>query len=520
MKKVFTMLLLISILLSACSGINTNKGKEQILYKSIQDFVTLDPQVDLNVEVGFLAMHIFDRLVEYDRNGNIYPSILKSMPIVSEDGMTYTFELKPGIKFTNGDKLTSSDVKFTFERMLLPETNGKSQWILDSIKGAKDIMQGKTKELSGFKIIDDLKFEIKLEKPYIMFVQGLTTPYASIFPEKACRNSGSGWSKLPIGTGPFKVEKWEDHKEIILEKNDNYFGTKPHLDKIVNNIYEDNWDFAGMQAEYDLEKLDIIDVPPDKYQEYKSSPKYNDSLQVIQTLNTRYITLNNQNAILKDSKIRQAISISIDRNKICNEILKEASVPSYTIVPEKLDGYDESAYIEYNPEKAKSLLKEAGYPNGFRIDYFQANKNFLSMDYAIQIMLEQVGIKLNVIHVNEEELNTVKKEGRMTIYLSNWWADIPDADNFLYNLFYSKLNRSSKYNNHVFDVLCDEARVISDKERRKEIYKKLDRMVCREEWATIPISHNLESVLIRPNLKNAYINPITNLADFRESYKE
>ncbi len=520
MKKLLLVLLLITIMFSASNCRIGNKEKEQILNYSTLDCITLDPQIDLNVEVGFFAMHIFDRLVEYDVNGKIYPSLLKYMPVVSKDGIIYNFELKSGIKFTNGDDLKSSDVKFTFERMLMPETNGKSQWIFDTIKGAKDIQEGKTKELYGFKIIDDYKFEIQFEKPYVMFIQGLTTPYASIFSEKACRESGPDFGKIPIGTGPFKVSKWEEHKEIILKKNEDYFGTKPQLGKIVNKIYKDNWDFAGMQAEYDLGKFDIIVVPPDKYAEYKSSSKYKDSLQFLKTLNTRYITLNNQNEILKNPKVRQAISIAIDRRKICKEVLKESSVPAYTILPEKIDGYDDTAYIEFNIGKAKALLKEAGYTNGLSIDYFQDNKNFLDLDYAIQIMLEQIGINLNIIHVNEEELNEVKKEDKLTMCLSNWWADIPDGDNFLYNLFYSKLNRASKYNNPVFDRLCDEARIISDKEKRKEMYKKLDYIICREDWVAVPISHNLEIYLIRPNLKNAYINPITNLPDFRQAYKE
>jgi oligopeptide transport system substrate-binding protein len=486
-------------------------------------FTTLDPQADLNLEVGFIAMHVFSRLVDNDENGKIYPSLLKDMPKVSPDGLTYFFELRHDIKFSTGEKLNSFDVKFTFERMLRPETKGnKSTWVFDTIKGAKDLEDGKAKDLSGFKILDINKFEIQLDKPYAPFIQGLATAYASIFPEKECTEFKEEWNSKIIGSGPFKVLSWEKDKEIVLVKNENYFGTKPKLDKIVNTIVDKSHDdFAKTQVLYDLGELDIISIPADKYNDYKDDPKYKNDLQVIQNMNTRYLTLNNQNGIFKDQKVRQAISLAIDRKKLCDVILNGSAIPAYTIIPKGIDGYDENAGIEFNVEKSKELLKEAGYPKGFTIDYLMRYKAVQPMDFAIQGMLQQIGIKLNMIAVyDDNKFYEIENEGKYTMSLSNWCADIPDADNFMYNLFYSKMNRLSKYKNQHFDDMCDEARRITDLREREEIYKSLDKLLCRQDWATVPISHNIEVILKKPNLKGVYINPITNMQIFWNASKQ
>lgn len=192
----------------------------QIIYRGMHEFSTLDPQINLSVEVGYLAMHIFDRLLEYDEHGKLYPSLLKTLPTVSSDGIEYCFILKQGVRFSNGEELKSYDVKFTFERMLCGEKNyNKSTWIFDNIKGAKDVLNGLTNQLSGFRIINDYEFKIELEKPYMPFLSGLATPYASIFPKKVCMKLGEKWGDTIVGTGPFIVTSWVKEKEIVLEKN-------------------------------------------------------------------------------------------------------------------------------------------------------------------------------------------------------------------------------------------------------------------------------------------------------------
>ena len=529
-RKIIPLLLCLLIVMGSLSGCakkdnnaqgakSSGDAPKQIVTMPMSDFESMDPQVGTSSEVCRTSIQIFSRLFMYDKDGNLVPDVLAAMPKISADGLVYSFELKPNIKFWNGDILKSSDVKFTYERMFLPETKAINGWLLDMIKGAADMESGKAKELSGFVVKDDTKFEITLDKPYAPFLQGLATPYASIFPEKACKAAGENWGKEPVGSGPFKFQSWTKGEELILVKNPDYSGTIAKIDEIDFKVMEDH---TTQELEFKNGNIDLMYISADKLAQYKNDPKA--VLYPVEPLHTSYVVFNEANEYLKDVRIRQAISLAIDRTKLCETVLCGAAKPAYTFLPSGLMGNDPNATIPYDVEKAKSLLKEAGYPSGFSIDIYQTqdSKSTLDLNTALQGSLAQIGIKLNIIQIDQGSFIDMRNQGKLTMYSASWWADFADPDNFLYTLFYSEnaKTRSSNYNNPDFDKALKEARTTTDNAKREAIYKAMDHKLCSEDFAIAPLSHNIDPFVTQPGLKNLICPSVSDIIDFKEAYKE
>ena len=183
---------------------------------------TLDMQVSTGSLSASIADEITESLLRFDDDNNEEPVLITDFPTVSEDGTVYSFELKQGVKFTNGTELTARDVKFTFERMFTPATGAKSFSYFSMIQGAKDMLDGKADQLSGFEIQDDYHFTITLEYPFAPFVKNLGTSYANIFPQDACTAAGADWGidDNLIGTGPYKIQSNDPNTEAVLVKNE------------------------------------------------------------------------------------------------------------------------------------------------------------------------------------------------------------------------------------------------------------------------------------------------------------
>jgi len=524
----FLCILIISGSLTGCGGQTSGQGTpaeasgtkaaKQIFTMPMSDFESMDPQMGTSSEVCRTSIQMFSRLFKYDEKGNVVPDVLTGMPQVSEDGLVYTFELRPDVKYTNGEVMKSSDIKFTFERMFLPETKAINGWVIDMIKGAADVAGGKAKELSGIRVIDDTKFEITLEKPYAPFIQCLATPYVSIFPEKACREAGESWGRAPIGSGPFKLQSWVKGEEVILVKNPDFFDEPAKLDEIHFAVMEDP---TTQELEFKNGNLDLIYINSDKIAQYKDDPAV--AYYPIELLHIQYLMFNVQNEYLKDVRVRQAISIAIDRDKLCSTVLNGAAKPADTFLPVGLLGYDETTKIEYNVEKAKQLLKEAGYPEGFSIDIYQTqdSKATLALNTALQGSLAEIGVKLNIIQIDQASWTDMRNQGKLTLYTGNWWGDYSDPDNFLYTLFYkdNAKVRSSNYNDEGFNNALVEARGLTDSAKRDEIYKAMDRKLCTEDYAVAPLAHGIDPFVAQPNVKGLQV-PLTGTINFRATYKE
>lgn len=484
-------------------------GIDTTNYLKIQDDNpdTVDPQA--TTEYYTVAMNIFDRLVEVKANGDgtseIVPSLAKSWEI-SDDGLTYTFTLNEGVKFSNGADLTSSDVLYTIKRMLTYE-KAVNDDIYDMIQGASDVAEGKTEELAGFKVIDDYNFSITLEEPYGAFLACLTTPGASIFDEETTEQAGDQFGIDPavtIGTGPFTFAAWEFNSELVLSANKDYWDGAPACEGLVLKVIPDE---ATARMMFENGELDILDMDNNASQlEYfLNNDAYQDQIVSGPRVGVYYICLNEKFTELSDARVRKALQYSIDRQAILDSLYAGKGQLENGIFPHGLIGYNaDLPEIPYDVEQAKALLAEAGYPDGFEMelcyssDAGQTTKDMLEI---ISAYWAEIGVTAKVTEVDEGSFYDMRAAGEIESYTSSWSADFNDPDNFIYSFFGNESNierRGLGYSNTEAIARVAAARAIVDEDERIAEYQDLEKLIIQEDAAWVPLFSKEHLFVVNP----------------------
>ena len=461
----------------------------------------LDMQKSTSSGAASIADEVTESLLRFNDKNEEEVVLLTDFPKVSDDGLTYSFELKKGVKFTNGVELTTKDVQYTFERMFTPETGAKSTTYFDMIKGAKDMLAGSTTSLSGFEAVDDYHFNIVLDQPFAPFVKNLGTSYADIFPAEATKAAGADWGigTNLIGTGPYKILSNDDTTEVVLVKNEDYHGGNVNLDTLRVLYYDDA---QTKLIAYENGDIDLSDLPASQLEQYEAN--HADEIKKYYPLGTTFISLNLKSEYISDVNVRKAISLAINREELVNTILAGAGIPATTFLNNKIPGHDDSLPVmEYNPEKAKKILADAGYNSGINLTA-EVRDTDEAIFNAIQGYLEEVGIHLEVKKVDNATWNSDRAAGNVQMTGMQWNALYPDADFQMYNYFYSKNsnNRGVFYDNAEYDKLLDDARASTDEKQRAELYKQADHILTFEDYAAIPLYYPQSQFIAKPFVKD------------------
>lgn len=461
----------------------------------------LDMQKSTSSRSAAIADEVTESLLRFDDDNNEEPVLLTDFPSVSDDGLTYSFELKQGVHFTNGTELTSKDVKFTFERMFTPSTAAKSTAYFNMIQGAQDMLAGSATELSGFEIVDDYHFNITLEYPFAPFVKNIGTSYADIFPEDACTAAGENWGLGTdlIGTGPYKIEENDDTTQVVLVKNEDYHGGEVNLDELQFIFYDD--DQTKLIA-YENGDIDLADLNASLLSQYQAN--YADEITAYYPLGTAFISMNLNDQYLSDVNVRKAISLAINREELVDAVLNGAGIPATSYLNNGIPGHDDSLSVyEYNPEKAKELLAEAGYADGITITS-EVRQSDQAVYSAIQGYLAEVGINMELNVVDNATYNSDRTAGKIPLTGMTWNALYPDGDFQMYNYFYSSKSDAQGvfYHNDEFDKLLDDARKSNDEDARAEMYKEADKILSQDDYACIPLYYPQSQFIAKPYVKN------------------
>ena len=461
----------------------------------------LDMQKSTSSGAASIADEVTESLLRFNDKNEEEVVLLTDFPKVSDDGLTYSFELKKGVKFTNGVELTTKDVQYTFERMFTPETGAKSTTYFDMIKGAKDMLAGSTTSLSGFEAVDDYHFNIVLDQPFAPFVKNLGTSYADIFPAEATKAAGADWGigTNLIGTGPYKILSNDDTTEVVLVKNEDYHGGNVNLDTLRVLYYDDA---QTKLIAYENGDIDLSDLPASQLEQYEAN--HAEEIKKYYPLGTTFISLNLKSEYISDVNVRKAISLAINREELVNTILAGAGIPATTFLNNKIPGHDDSLPVmEYNPEKAKKILADAGYNSGINLTA-EVRDTDEAIFNAIQGYLEEVGIHLEVKKVDNATWNSDRAAGNVQMTGMQWNALYPDADFQMYNYFYSKNsnNRGVFYDNAEYDKLLDDARASTDEKQRAELYKQADHILTFEDYAAIPLYYPQSQFIAKPFVKD------------------
>jgi ABC-type dipeptide transport system, periplasmic component len=420
---------------------------------------TMDPLIQNGTVGRTIKLNIYRGLLNYDANGELSKELADSYE-VSDDQLTYTFKLRDA-KFHNGDPVTADDVKFTFER------------ILDPANGATFI-----NELSVIDSIEsdgDKTVTFKLKQPYAPFVHYLALP-ESVIVSKSWVEAGHDFNEEPMGAGPFKYVKWTKGQEYVVAKFEDYYKEgKPLLDEIKFVFYpDDNTRVNAMRAG----DVDMIDYVP-----WKDAGLFeSDSNLKLDSQSGPYMALqfNTKFEPFSDPRVRQAIAYAIDRNAIINTAFNGRGEPIYGMaIPEGYLGYNEkyANYFEHNIEKAKQLLTEAGYPDGFKARLLSTSQYSFHQNTAVAVAaeLEKIGIQVELELPDWATRINKNMEGDYDFLVVGTSGDITDAD-WLSNFYLSgdvRLNNSAYFGDEEIDRLLAEGRMESDETKRQQIYEQL-----------------------------------------------
>ena len=515
MKKFLVLLLCVALIgmVLGCSRSGSGDSaarKDRILRwgdYEMPDVGNLDVNLtNLNV-IYQLSDMMLDTLVMKDPRTMEIKPCLADLPVVSQDNLTYTFKLKEGIKFTNGEELTSEDVEFTFYRIYAPEYEGINTWYADMITGADTLIDGKANSLSGFEVIDKYSFRIHLDYPFSAFTAVLASSAFGIVNKKACLAAGDRWGlDTIVGTGAYKLAEFEPSVRVLFVPNpDTQTRTVPDLDGVEMIFMDRNTSVM----EFEAGTIDLVELSNDIAHTYRDNPKYAKNISYQEYQATAYLMLNSSIPPLDDVRVRKAICIAIDPSEIVDHFLMGNVTQAHTYIPKGMVGYSDNApKIEVNVEEAKRLLAEAGYPNGITFRAAQTDgSSYLDMLQIMQQQLIKANITLVIDLMDAAAWMDTRTSGNMMAYCNTYTADYPDPDQFFYSIFKSDVarHRSTGLTDPNVDARINAGRFITNPAEKQAHYAGLDYFIVHEHCNLRPMYYSASTCLISERVENVFM---------------
>lgn len=529
-KKILAILLVFSLLLVAsCSngGTEEEQGKNEgnknskeggtLIFGRGADAISLDPIAVTDGESIKSTLNVYETLFIYNNDLELEPQLATDYK-VSEDGLTWTFPLKQGVKFHDGTDFNADAVVFNFERWMdqdNPYHNGDFvyySFLYGGFKGDENHL------IEYVKKADDYTVEIKLKEKTAPFLSYLAIPMFGMASPTAIEKYGDEYAKNPVGTGPFKFESWKENDKITLVKNEDYHVEGlPYLDSLIFSVIPDN---SARMTALQSGAVDLIDgLNPDDM----NIVEKNEELVGIKrpSFNIGYMAFNTEKKPFDNLKVRQAINMAIDKQGIIDAFYNGMGEVAKNPLPSSLWGYNDTIKdYEYNTEEAKKLLTEAGFPDGFKTTLFAMSNprpympQPLKIAEAIQSDLGKIGIEVEVESYEWATYLEKTQNGEHDMGLYGWTGIMADPDNFLYpNLSKENTKKPANniafYKNDAFHDLLVKARRTIDQEERIKIYKEAQEIFHADApWALL--GHTTPPLASAVYVKDYVPHPMTN----------
>jgi peptide/nickel transport system substrate-binding protein len=482
-----------------------NKGGSVTTSTMLWQRLTFDPAYTSASALGFISKSVHATLVRYGEGAELIPDLAERWEVL-EQGLVYRFHLRHGVRFHNGRSLEARDVYETFLRILSPETKSTGAWILRSVRGAIDVLEGRKRDVSGIVVRDSYTLDIQLTEPLAFFLSLLTMHECGIVPAEETRDA-ERYRLRGVGAGPFKVAEAVEGDHVTLERNrDYYIPDVPLVDKLTFRL--DLRSFRDVAEAFLRGELDIAHgVPARIVSELREDPRYAPYLLTTVQLHTSYIGYDSSSPPFDRVEVRQAMNYAINRQRINERVYAGLQLEAKALLPPGLLGYDASMRgYEHDPERARTLLRQAGYATGFSVEYRTWDTDEFNNSGLVPLViedLEAVGIRVSVTrHAAPDASKPRAQRGHGLIYCANWYADFPDSDNFFYIFFHSDATsiRGLFFNRPEIDANIIEARRSNDVEHRADIYRTLNDTVMREA-PIVPLFHERLFVLHKPEIR-------------------
>jgi ABC-type transport system substrate-binding protein len=483
------------------------------------DITSLDPALAFDTVSEPFLLLMYQGLVEYDDGTKVLPCLAKDWKI-SEDRRTYTFHLRPGIRFSNGRAVVASDFVFTLERILDPNTAAGTESWFEGIVGAKDFRAGKTPHVRGLSAPTNDTLVIELEQPDPSFLYILTIPGALVVPREVVEQFGKSFTMHPVGTGPYILTQWRRGVKMRFERNPLFSQPESqYLDAVDVMVGGDSTLHLMMFERGELDIAEITEnpgIPVPDFIRIRRTPRWQGLIDRLPAALTWFLSLNTEMVPFDNRQVRRAVNYAIDKQRIVR-LLHGMVMVANGVLPPTMPGFNTNlAGYPYDPAKARQLLAESGHAAGFSCKLWYEAGNALMTPAAstIQFDLAQIGL--------QAELNPIalaplidSQERRHTVQccLTGWSQDYPDPSDFLDGCLNG--NRITEegcqnyafYNNARVNQILAEAATCPDAERRLRLYQSAEEMVVQDApW--VPLFFQYVYALRQPWLRGLRLHPV------------
>ena len=457
--------------------------------------LSMDPIFALGAATIMVQMNIFDGLVRVDPDRNVIVPDLSERWTHSPDGKTFTFYLRKGIRYHDGSEVAAGDFKYQFERVANPDNLSPHMARLAGVVGLKAFQEKRAKEITGITAVDKYTLRVSMESPNILLPYFLTGTWASAVPRNVVERLGKEFGTKPVGSGPFVFESWVRGRDLVLRKNPNYWrkdkwGTRlPYVDKVVFRMIRD---MAAVEAEIEAGNIDSAYIRDSAYLKYKTHPIFKKNLVEGVEFYTMHIGFNLETpgAPWRDKRVRQAVNHAIDRKVIVDVVRHGMAYPAAGALPLMLRDEQGPSGYDYNPDKARQLLAEAGYPKGFTAKILSSDSpQSVSVTEAVMGFLNAVGIRLQYEVLDSTSARVRYQDGKFEWYYASLGGEGHPLI-FLQRGFHSRYagpgGNWARYRNPRIDDLLDRAAASRDTNTMLRLVREAERIVVDDApWAPV-----------------------------------
>ena len=528
-KKMLAIFLSAALFVTAFAGCGKKKA-DGITVQIGPNPETLDPALNSAVDGGNMLITLFETLLIIDQDNKVQPGQAEKYE-VSPDGLTWTFTMRDGLKWSDGTDLNAKDFEYTFKR--IADTNVAAPYaetVIGMIEGYKDAIDSKNPEKLNVKASDDGKtLTIKLAYPCSYFDKIVAFGTMSPVQKATVEKNGDSWATKPetyVCNGPYTITEWTPSEKIVCKKNENYKGgwdsSKIVNDKLTFLLLEDS---SASYTAYTGGTAQLIkNVPTEEIPTLKKDKK--DEFNVDPILGTYYLSMNLNKAPFNNKNVRKALSLAIDRDYVANTVMQGTYTPAYNYVGTGVDDVDPGKFLENskaanggktyisedykaNLEEAKKALAEAGYPEGKGFPTITYSTNDAGYHKAVAEYLQQVykdlGITMNIDIVDWSSFTPKRRAGEYEMARNGWVMDYNDASNMIELFVSSNGNNDGKYNNPAFDKAMNDSKV-ADKTAHFAALHEAEKIVS-EDYGFIPVAYYNDFWLQSTSLKGTWHSP-------------
>jgi peptide/nickel transport system substrate-binding protein/oligopeptide transport system substrate-binding protein len=459
---------LLAVLLAGCGG--GERASSPMLELALETAPNrLDPAFAVDVAEGEICALVFDGLVGLAPDGVLSPALARAWE--TADGRRYVFHLDARARFSDGRAVRAADVRASFERVLAPATASPRAWVLERIRGAGPFRDGSANSVAGIETPDDSTFVVELEEPFAPFLSMLALPAARVV-DVASVDAG----EVPMGSGPWVISEWVRGDRVVLVPNPHHAKRARGIEGVRYRVIPEP--FTRI-AEFESGSIDVLEIPDAEVPRFLDDASRSDRLLKRAELRVFYLGLNN--ARYRDVRVRRALNHAVNVPELSRVLQAGEAIPAHGAIPPGIAGHRERPGYDYDPMRAKALLREAGAENLKLEVWLRESAECGRVMEAVQGYWRAVGVDATLVRREWSAFKQTVSAGKVDAFLLDWFADYPDAENFLFPLFHSD-NHGGGGNRSFFadpgiDRMIDDASRMLDPEARADACARIDSLV-------------------------------------------